>query len=70
MGQRVAKGSEARRRRQAEAAERQDRWDKMNRSEKLLSLIERGHGHCQQARLLKHRASSDGGYWTKDPRDL
>ena len=59
----VAKGSEARRSRQASATERKDRWDKMSRQQKILSLIERGHGHCQQAVRLKLHAPF---HWTKE----
>ena len=56
---RVARGSEARRRRQESATERQERWDKLSEQQKILSLIERGHGHCQQAVRLKFHAQED-----------
>lgn len=56
------KGRDAREHRQQSAAERQERWDNLSPQQKILSLIERGHGHCQQAVRLKFRAPF---HWTK-----
>ena len=52
-------GRDARERRQQSAVERQERWDKLSRTEKILSLVERGHGHCKQADRLNKLANRE-----------